>query len=220
MKIINIGEQNSIVNQYVAEMRDKKIQKDRMKFRTNMERIGECVAMEICKTLEYEEKEVTTPLGIANCKLLKSEVIVASILRAGLPLHNGILRILDKADNAFIAAYRKYGKDNKFSIQVEYSSFPDITGKILILADCMLATGSSLMLSYNKLCENGEPAYTHIVTPVASKAAIANLSKQLPHSRATLWVAAVDEELTNKAYIIPGLGDAGDLAFGEKAEII
>src|SRR5574344_3387 len=220
MKIIYMGEENSIVNQYLAEIRDKVVQKDRMKFRANLERIGECMAYEIGKTLQYKMQDVTTPLGIAPCKTLDSQLVVASIMRAGLPLHNGILKIFDKADSAFIAAFRKYGKDNKFSIHADYTSCPPMEGKTLILADCMLATGSSIMLAYNQLCENGEPEYTHIVTVVASKAALANLSKQLPHKKVTLWVGAVDEELTNKANIIPGLGDAGDLAYGEKREII
>lgn len=220
MNIINLGEQNSIICQYLAEIRDKVIQKDRMRFRNNLERIAECIAYEISKTLQYQEQEVTTPLGIAKCKMLDTKVVIASIMRAGLPLHNGMLRVFDKAENAFIAAFRKYGKDNKFSIHADYTSCPQIEGKTLVLADCMMATGSSIILTYSNLCENGEPEYTHIVTLIASKAAVAALSKQLPHKKVTLWVGAIDEELTNKAYIIPGLGDAGDLAYGEKMEII
>ena len=160
--------------------------------------------------------DVTTPLGITQCNLLNNNLVIASILRAGLPLHTGLLNYFDKAQNAFVAAYRKYGKDNKFTIQVEYASNPKIEGKTLIIADTMLATGSSLVLAYQKLCESGEPAHTHIVCPIASEQSLGYLSKHLPHKKVTLWLAAVDQELTNKSYIVPGLGDAGDLAFGEK----
>ncbi len=216
MRVINLGENNSILNRFVAEIRDKEIQKDSLRFRRNLERIGEIFAYEISKTLTYTVKEVATPLGIANCSVPEENLILATILRAGLPLHNGLLNYFDKAQNAFIAAYRKYGKDNKFTIQIEYVSSPTVEGKTLVLADTMLATGSSLVLAYNKLCEHGEPAHTHIVCPIASEYSLGYLSKQLPHKKVTLWVAAIDEELTNKSYIIPGLGDAGDLAYGSK----
>ncbi len=216
MKIVNLCEHNSIVCQYLAELRDRKIQKDSMRFRYNMERIGMYAAMEISKTLNYKETEITTPLGIAKCKTLADKVVISSIMRAGLTLHNGVLKIFDKAENSFVAAYRKYGNNNKFLIQMEYISKPPIEGKVLILTDCMIATGSSLMLAYNKLIDEGEPLHTHIISSICSEAALAYLSKQLPHKRVTLWVGAIDEELTNKAYIIPGLGDAGDLAYGEK----
>lgn len=216
MKINNLGEQNTVMNQFIAELRDKHIQKDSLRFRRNLERIGELFAYEISKQLKYEEKEVQTPLGIAKCQLPADKVVVASILRAGLPLHQGVLNIFDTAQNAFIAAFRKYGKDNKFKIQMEYATMPSIEGKTVILVDPMLATGSSIILAYNKICTNGEPLHTHIVSAIASKESLGLLSKNLPHSRVTLWVGAVDEELTNKSYIVPGLGDAGDLAFGEK----
>ena len=216
MKIINLGEQNSVLNRFIAEMRDKDIQKDSMRFRRNLERVGEIFAYEISKTLNYSETEVTTPLGIAKCQLSDDELVISSVLRAGLPLHNGILNYFDTADNSFVAAYRKYGKDNKFTIQIEYVSSPKIEGKTLILTDTMLATGSSIVLAYNKLCELGEPAHTHLVCPIASEFSLGYLSKHLPHKKVTLWVAAIDEELTNKSYIVPGLGDAGDLAFGSK----
>lgn len=216
MKLVNLGENNSVLNQFIAEIRDQKIQKERLRFRRNLERIGEIFAYEISKTLNYSEAEVVTPLGIAECSLPQKDIVVATILRAGLPLHNGILNYFDNAQNAFIAAYRKYGKDNKFKIQFEYASTPPIEGKTLILADTMLATGASLVLAYQKLCENGEPSHTHIVCPIASEQSLGYLSRQLPHKRVTLWVAAIDQELTNKSYIVPGLGDAGDLAFGEK----
>lgn len=218
MKVINLGEQNSVLNQFIAEIRDKQIQKDSMRFRRNLERIGEIFAYEISKTLNYANSEVTTPLGIAQCNLPADNIVVSTILRAGLPLHNGILNYFDKAQNAFVAAYRKYGKDNKFTIQFEYASTPSIEDKILIIADTMLATGSSLVLAYQRLCESGEPAHTHLVCPIASEQSLGYLSKHLPHKRVTLWVAAVDQELTNKSYIVPGLGDAGDLAFGSKLD--
>ena len=216
MKIYNFGEQKSVMNRFIAELRDKQIQKDSLRFRRNLERIGELFAYEISKQLKYEERDVQTPLGIAKCQLPADKVVVASILRAGLPLHQGVLNIFDSAQNAFIAAYRKYGKDNKFKIQMEYATMPSIEGKTVVLADPMLATGSSIILAYNKICTNGEPLHTHIVAAIASRESLSLLSKNLPHSKVTLWVGAVDEELTNKSYIVPGLGDAGDLAFGEK----
>ncbi len=216
MKVINLCETNSVLNQFVAEIRDKQIQKDSMRFRRNLERMGEIFAYEISKTLDYTQTDVTTPLGIAQCNLPEKNIVVSTILRAGLPLHTGILNYFDKAQNAFVAAYRKYGKDNKFTIQFEYASTPNLEDKILIIADTMLATGSSLVLAYQKLLESGEPKHTHLVCPIASEQSLQYLSKHLPHKRVTLWVAAVDQELTNKSYIVPGLGDAGDLAFGEK----
>ena len=216
MKIYNFGEQKSVMNRFIAELRDKQIQKDSLRFRRNLERIGELFAYEISKQLKYEERDVQTPLGIAKCQLPADKVVVASILRAGLPLHQVVLNIFDSAQNAFIAAYRKYGKDNKFKIQMEYATMPSIEGKTVVLVDPMLATGSSIILAYNKICTNGEPLHTHIVAAIASRESLSLLSKNLPHSKVTLWVGAVDEELTNKSYIVPGLGDAGDLAFGEK----
>ena len=216
MKVINLCENNSILNQFIAEIRDQKIQKDSMRFRRNLERIGEICAYEISKTLEYTPAEITTPLGIAQGSTLENNLVISTILRAGLPLHTGLLNYFDRAQNAFVAAYRKYGKDNKFTIQVEYASTPNLDGKILIIADPMLATGSSLVLAYQKLCESGEPEHTHIVCPIASEQGLGYLSKHLPHKKVTIWIAAVDQELTNKSYIVPGLGDAGDLAFGEK----
>ncbi len=216
MKSIILSEQNSIVNHYLAELRDKTIQKDAMRFRKNMERIATFISMEISKTLNYSQIDVNTPLGIAQCQTIDDNIVIASIMRAGLTLHNGILNVFDKAESAFIAAYRKYGNNNKFIIQVEYISKPSIENKVLILADCMVATGSSLLLAYNKLTEDEEPSHTHLIVPIISEAALNYLSKQLPHKRVTIWIGAVDQELTNKAYIVPGLGDAGDLAYGVK----
>ncbi len=216
MKIINLSEQNSVMNNFIAEIRDSVIQKEPMRFRRNLERLGEIFAYEISKTLNYCIKEVETPLGIAQCNVIKDNLVIGTILRAGLPLHNGILNFFDNAQNCFIAAYRKYGKDNKFTIQLEYASTPPTDNKVLILADTMLATGSSIVLAYQRLLESGEPAHLHIVSPIASRAGVEYLSKNLPHKTVTLWVGAIDEELTNKSYIVPGLGDAGDLAYGSK----
>lgn len=216
MKIFDLSKENSVLNHFIAEIRDHVIQKDSMRFRKNLERIGEVFAYEISKRLSYCPTEVTTPLGIAKTELIEENIVIASIMRAGLPLHNGILNVFDKAQNSFIAAYRKYGKDNKFDIQIEYASSPLLDGKTLILADTMLATGSSLVLTYNKLCEKGEPTHTHLVCPIASMYGIEYLSKYMSHKKTTLWVGAIDEELTNKSYIVPGLGDAGDLAYGDK----
>lgn len=216
MKVINLGEGNSLLNKFVSQMRDKNIQKDSMRFRRNLERLGEIFAYEISKTLDYSVREVVTPLGIANMGLHDDQVVVATILRAGLPLHQGILNYFDDAQNAFVAAYRKYDKGEGFHINIEYASTPDLTGKTLILADTMLATGASLEIAYRKLCEQGEPKYTHIVCPISSAYAVEYLQKNLDGEKATLWVAAIDEELTSKSYIVPGLGDAGDLAYGIK----
>lgn len=216
MKVINLGENNSILNKFVAQMRDKTIQKDSMRFRKNLERLGQIFAYEISKTLKYSEKPFVTPLGIANIGTHDNSIVVATILRAGLPLHEGILSYFDDAQNAFVAAYRKYDKGEEFHINIEYASTPDLTGKTLILADTMLATGASLEIAYKKLCEEGEPEHTHIVCPISSAYAVEYLQKNMPSDKVTLWVAAIDEELTSHSYIVPGLGDAGDLAYGEK----
>ena len=197
-------------------MRDKTVQKDSLRFRRNLERIGEIFAYEISKTLQYSEKQFVTPLGIANIPTYDDRVVVASILRAGLPLHQGILNYFDDVQNAFVAAYRKYDKGEDFHINIEYASSPELIGKTLILADTMLATGASLEITYKRLCEEGEPVHTHLVCPIASAYAVEYLLKYLPADKVTLWVAAIDEELTSRSYIVPGLGDAGDLAYGEK----
>ena len=216
MQVVNLGEKNTILQKFVAQMRDRDIQKDSMRFRRNLERIGEVFAYEISKTLNYSEKQHVTPLGIANIPTHDDKIVVATILRAGLPLHQGFLNYFDDAQNAFVAAYRKYDKGEDFHIQIEYCTSPDLTGKLLILTDTMLATGASLEIAYNRLCEEGEPAHTHLVCPIASAYAVEYLQKHLPADKVTLWVAAVDEELTSRSYIVPGLGDAGDLAYGVK----
>ena len=216
MKVINLGLKNSVLNKFVSEMRDKDIQKDSLRFRRNLERLGEIFAYEISQVLDYSEKPVVTPLGIACVPTHDNKIVAATILRAGLPLHQGILNFFDDAQNAFVAAYRKYDKGEDFHINIEYASTPDLTGKTLILADTMLATGASLEIAYNRLCEEGEPAHTHLVCPIASAYAVEYLQKHIPADKATLWVAAIDEELTSHSYIVPGIGDAGDLAYGVK----
>ena len=216
MKVINLGEKNSILNKFIAQMRDRDVQKDSMRFRRNLERLGEIFAYEISQTMENSPKEVVTPLGIATVPTYDEKVVVATILRAGLPLHQGILNYFDDAQNAFVAAYRKYDKGEDFHIQIEYASTPDLNGKTLILADTMLATGASLEIAYKRLCEEGTPFHTHLVSPVASAYAVEYLQKHLPEEGVTLWVATIDEELTSHSYIVPGLGDAGDLAYGVK----
>lgn len=216
MKVINLGQKNSVLNKFVSEMRDRTVQKDSLRFRRNLERLGEIFAYEISQTMNYSEKPFVTPLGIANINTYDDQVVVATILRAGLPLHQGILNFFDGAQNAFVAAYRKYDKGEDFHINIEYASTPDLDGKTLILADTMLATGASLEIAYKRLCEEGQPAHTHLVCPISSAYAVEYLQKHLPAEGVTLWVAAIDEELTSHSYIVPGLGDAGDLAYGVK----
>lgn len=216
MKVINLGQKNSVLNKFVAQMRDREIQKDSMRFRRNLERVGEIFAYEISQTLNASAKDVVTPLGIASVPVYDDKLVVATILRAGLPLHQGILNFFDDAQNAFVAAYRKYDKGEGFHIEIEYASTPDLTDKVLILADTMLATGTSLEVALNKLWDEGEPMHTHLVCPIASTYAVEYLQKNLPADKVTLWVATIDEELTSHSYIVPGLGDAGDLAYGIK----
>ena len=216
MKVVNLGLKNSVLNKFVAQMRDKDIQKDSMRFRKNLERLGEIFAYEISQTLNASPKDVVTPLGIASVPVYDDKLVVATILRAGLPLHQGLLNSFDDAQNAFVAAYRKYDKGEGFHIEIEYASTPDLKDKVLILADTMLATGASLEVAIRKLCEDGVPQHIHLVCPIASAYAVEYLQKNLPEEGVTLWVATIDEELTSHSYIVPGLGDAGDLAYGEK----
>lgn len=214
--IYNLGQQNSILNEFISEIRDAEIQKDSMRFRKNLERIGEIFAYEVSKYLEYVQREVTTSLGTAEVSVLKYQPVLATIMRAGLPFHQGILNFFDHAQNAFVSAYRRHHKSGKFDIQIEYTSSPNLDDKILILSDPMLATGSSMLLTYKQLLENGKPRHTHIITIVASAQGIEYLNRYLPKEDYTLWVAAIDDELTAQSYIVPGLGDAGDLAYGSK----
>ena len=216
MKIVNLGETSSVLNTFISQLRDKSIQKDSMRFRRNLERIGEIFAYEISKTLSSAVSEVETPLGIASIPTPSDKLVLGTVLRAGLPLHQGMLNFFDDSQNSFVAAYRKYGKDNECKLQIEYSSCPPLEDKVLVLADTMIASGASILLAYQALIENGEPLHTHIACPVASRDGVDFLSQNLPHNRVTLWVGAIDEELTNKSFIVPGLGDAGDLAYGPK----
>lgn len=217
VKVINLGEQDSVFNQFLSEIRDVEIQKDRMRFRRNLERLGEIMAYEISKTLDYERIEVETQLGVKEMRVVKEQPVIATILRAGLPFHNGILSMFDKADNAFIAAYRKYDKNEDFEIKVEYYSSPDVDGRTLILCDPMLATGESLVKTLHGLLNDEmNPKHIHIVVAIASAEGLEFVKRSLSRMPVTIWVGAVDEELTAHAYIVPGLGDAGDLAFGEK----
>lgn len=214
--IKNLGEKHSVFNQYIAEIRDQVIQRDPLRFRHNMERLGTLFGYEISRQLEYEATEVITPLGSSEVNVLKEFPVLATILRAGLPLHYGLLNTFDHSENAFVSAYRKHSKDGGFEIQVEYVSSPELTNRTLILSDPMLATGASLVLSYKALLSKGKPKHTHIVTLIASSQGVDYIQRHLPMKDITLWVGAIDDELTAQAYIVPGLGDAGDLAFGSK----
>lgn len=212
-----LNHENTLLNKFIAEIRDKKIQKDSMRFRRNLERIGEVTAVEISKKLNYAPQIVETPLGEAEVNMISDKVVVATILRAGLPFHQGFLNYFDDAQNAFVSAYRKSHKDNSFEVKVEYISCGNLEGKTLILVDPMLATGASLVLAYEALCERGgQPAHTHIAAVIASEQGIDYAMKHLPQNTTTIWCAAVDAELTSHSYIVPGIGDAGDLAYGEK----
>ncbi len=211
-----LGNMSSLLNQYIAELRDAEIQTDSLRFRRNMERMGEIFAYEISKELEWKQKEVITSLGVAHCEVLAYQPVIATILRAGLPFHQGLLNAYDKAGNAFISAYRKHRKDGRFDIQVEYVSSPSLQDKTLILSDPMLATGASMILGFKELLGKGRPSHTHIASILASNQGVEYVKKNMPTDDYTLWLGALDDELTAKAYIVPGLGDAGDLAFGSK----
>ena len=218
MDIINFSEQNSIINQYLAEIRDKDYQKNRLLFRNNVMRIGEFEAFEISKTLNYEPKNVVTPLGTAQVNVPTDKVVLATIFRAGLPFHNGFLNIFDHAGNAFVSAYREY-KDadhHEVGIHVEYLATPDINGKTLIIADPMLATGASMELGYKAILSKGMPRHVHVACLLATPEGIAHIRKTFPEDSTTIWCAAIDEGLNEHKYIVPGFGDAGDLCYGEK----
>ena len=215
MNIINLSDQNSLLGNYLKEIRSVEIQKDAMRFRRNMERFGEIMAYEISKSLRYQSEDVTTPLGVAVVNVVDEQVVVATILRAGLPFHSGFLSYFDGAENAFVSAYRKYKDALKFEVNIEYIASPDLNGKTLIIADPMLATGGSMELSLHALLTKGQPEHVHIACVIASQAAVDYVAKHFPENT-TLWVAAIDAELNEHAYIVPGLGDAGDLAYGEK----
>ena len=214
--VINLSEEHSLVSNWVGELRDTEIQTDRMRFRRNLERIAEVIGYEISKKMPWEEKEITTPLGISTGKVLKEQPVLATILRAGLAMHNGLLNYFDKADNAFISAYRKHNIDGSFDIRLEYMSCPDIENRILIVSDPMLATGSSLVKSIQSLKEEGTVKELHIVCAIACTVGIEYLLRAEP--KASIWCGDIDDEITAKGYIVPGLGDAGDLAYGAKLQ--
>jgi len=213
-----LGKGNSIFNQFLSEVRDQHIQKDKLRFRRNMERLGEIFAYEISKELQYKEEEVVTPLGTAKMHLLEEQPLLATILRAGLPFHQGMLNYFDRANNAFVSVYRKYDKDEDFVIKLDYISSPSTKDSVLIISDPMLATGGSLIASIKGLAEKGKPRHLHIVSVLASNEGIDNLKKTFSKWKMTIWIGAIDDELTAKAYIVPGLGDAGDLAYGNKED--
>lgn len=215
MKVINFAESRSLVNQFMMELRDVDIQKDMLRFRHNIRRIGQIIAYEISKTISYSEQPTTTCLGTATSHVVSEPVVLATILRAGLPLHQGMNDMFDHAENAFVSAYRKYIDENKFLIHIEYMASPRIDGKTLIICDPMLATGSSMELAYEALRTKGKPAKIHLVSVIASRQAIEFLEKKLTGD-ITLWVGAIDDEINDHKYIVPGLGDAGDLCYGEK----
>ena len=214
--VINISQSHSLVNNWINELRDVNVQQDRLRFRRNIERIGEIIAYEISKKLPWVEKEITTPLGISKSMALASQPVLATILRAGLPLHQGMLNYFDKADNAFIAAYRKHNQDGSFEINLEYLSSPSLDNRIVILCDPMLATGASLVKTIEFLKREGDISELHVVSVIACTEGIEYLRRNEP--QVSIWCGAIDDELTAKGYIVPGLGDAGDLSFGEKSQ--
>ena len=216
MNVINFADTPSLVSQYMAELRDVVIQKDMLRFRRNLERIGEIMAYEISKTMHYAETTVTTPLGDACCHTLGEQIVLATIFRAGIPFHKGFLDYFDHAGNAFVSAYRKYKEKENFDVFIEYIASPDLTGKTLIIADPMLATGASMELSYRALLTKGTPARIHVASVIASQKAVDYIAATFPEAETTLWVGAIDSEINAHSYIVPGLGDAGDLAYGTK----
>jgi len=218
IEVINFAATPSLVNRYMLELRDVEIQKDQMRFRMNLDRIGEIMAYEISKRLEYKGVQVRTPLGISECREPAEQIVLATILRAGLPFHHGFLNYFDNAENAFVSAYRRYREKggDTFDVVVEYMASPSIEGKTLILVDPMLATGSSMELAYRALLEKGTPAKIHVASVIASRHGVQYVCDRFPADRTTLWCGDIDDEINDHSYIIPGLGDAGDLAYGEK----
>ena len=216
MEIINLGKQNSIFNHFVREIRDINIQKDAMRFRRNIERIGEIFAYEISKKMTYENNDITTSLGISSESLMIEKPVLATILRAGLPLHQGLLNYFDSSENCFISAFRKHKRGGDFEIKIEYMSSPDLEDKTVILCDPMLASGSSMVLAMEAILSKGKPKHIHVVVTIASSQGVQYFKENLPFRNCTLWLGAEDKEMTAQSYIVPGLGDAGDLAFGEK----
>ena len=216
MKIVDFSQENTLLNQFLAELRSVSIQGDSMRFRRNIERIGEIMAYEISHDLPFCQMKIQTPLGVANEYVPAVQPVIATILRAGLPLHRGFLNYFDKAENAFVSAYRKYIDENNFDIHIEYIASPLIDNKILIITDPMLATGSSMELAYKALLTKGEPAHIHVASIIASQKAIEHIKRTLPEDKTSVWCAAIDPAINDHSYIVPGLGDAGDLCYGDK----
>ncbi len=216
MEIINFATTPSLVSQYMTELRDINIQGDQMRFRRNLQRIGSIMAYEISRRLHYADKEITTPLASMQAQVLDTEVVLATIFRAGLPFHEGFLQFFDSAQNAFVSAYRKYREKENFDVFIEYIASPRLDGKTLIIADPMLATGSSMELAYKALLTKGDPAHIHVASIVASEMAVDYVGRTFPADKTTLWVGAIDPGVDAHSYIVPGLGDAGDLAYGVK----
>ncbi len=216
MTIHNFDEHPSLVSQYMAELRDINVQTDPMRFRTNLSRIGQIMAYEISRTLSYQTVDVTTPLATAQCRKIDDKVVLATIFRAGIPFHQGFLSLFDYAENAFVSDYRKYKEKDNFDVFIDYLASPRLDGKTLIITDPMLATGASMELSYRALLTKGNPATIHVASVIASKAAIDYIRSTFPEEKTTLWVGAIDNEINSHSYIVPGLGDAGDLAYGIK----
>jgi uracil phosphoribosyltransferase len=215
-QVVNLSRQNTLLKHFIAEIRDNEIQQDRMRFRFNLQRIGEVLAYEISKTLSYEAAEVETPMGVANTQLIVQQPVIATILRAGLPLHEGMLRFFDKAGNAFVSAYRHHHKDGTFQINVEYVSCPNLTNRPLIICDPMIATGASMVIAIRELLKHGQPSVVYVAAAISAADGLDYLRGELPFVR--IYTCDIDEELTAKSYIVPGLGDAGDLAYGAKAD--
>ena len=215
--VINLSEEHSLVSNWISELRDVDIQNDRLRFRRNLEKVGEIGAYEISKRLTWIEREVTTPLGTVMCKVLERQPVLATILRAGLAMHQGLLNYFDRADNAFISAYRKHNADGTFEISLDYISCPDMENRVVIISDPMLATGASLVKTIQYIRGEGSPSEIHIVCAIACTVGIEYVLRAEP--KATIWCGDIDDELTAKGYIVPGLGDAGDLAYGVKVQM-
>ncbi|MDD2304383.1 MAG: uracil phosphoribosyltransferase [Prolixibacteraceae bacterium] len=218
MKVNIVGDSNSIFNQFISEIRCEVVQKDPMRFRRNLQRLGEIFAYEISKTMDYQTTDIKTPLGVAPVETLVQHPVLATILRAGLPLQQGLLNIFDRAENAFISAYRKYDEAGEFHIEFEYLATPLLDGKDVILSDPMLASGASMEVGYQALLKKGSPKHVHLVVIIASAQGVEYVTKHITADNVTLWIGAVDSEMTSMSYIVPGLGDAGDLAFGAKID--
>ena len=215
MKIVNFAETPSLISRYILEMRSTQIQGDQMRFRRNLQRVGEIMAYEMSKVLKYKKVDIQTPLAVAKCDDIDEQIVLGTIFRAGVPFHQGFLSYFDYAENAFVSAYRKYTDGDNFDVLIEYLASPSIEGKTLILCDPMLATGSSMELSYRALLTKGTPAHIHIASVIASRKAVDFLQAVMPED-STLWVGVIDDEINAHSYIVPGLGDAGDLAYGTK----